>query len=324
MKPTEQIPVYRKSVSDQCWLLRALLASLVLLGGLSHPWGTPGIAQLPSVGGDERPLIRVEAGRVSVKIAGAPLEEVLREISAQSHAKLVLHGPRPEKVSAEFESLSLEEALRRLIKANFVLLYTPGTDGPLVEVWALTLGTPSASLPPATQEPVQHILSGESASLDALIVELHRGNATQRGRAVLALGELQDERAVELVIEMLEEDVDPKVRHHATWALKDLGGPRALAALAEALYKDSDNFVRQSAVDALARLGGEEAIEPLSWALKKDPEPFVRYEALMNLAEIGGDRMRDILRQALDDPEELVRAKGAELLHLPGAGGHTQ
>jgi HEAT repeat protein len=71
-------------------------------------------------------------------------------------------------------------------------------------------------------------------------------------------------------------------------------------------------------------MGNAEVVEPLSWALKEDPEPFVRYEALMNLAEIGGDRVRDILRQALDDPEELVRAKGAELLHLQSAGGNTK
>ena len=86
---------------------------------------------------------------VSVKIAEAPLEEVLREISAQSRTRLVLHGPRPEKVSVEFQTLSLEEALRRLIKANFMLLHAPGTKGHVVEVWTLSLGTSLTSPPPA-------------------------------------------------------------------------------------------------------------------------------------------------------------------------------
>ena len=324
MKTTDQMQLHRKPVSHQRWLLRALLTSPVLLGLLSYPLATPAIAQLPSAGGGERALIRVEEGRVSVKIAEAPLEEVLREISAQSRTRLVLDGPRPEKVSAEFQSLSLEEALRRLIKANFLLLYAPGTNGRLVEVRTLSLGTPLTSSPPVAQEPAQQILSDENASLNALVVELQRGNAEQRGRAVLALGELQDERALEPVIEALEGDEDTAVRYRATWALQDLGGQRALTALAEAVYRDSDDFVRQSAVDVLARLGGQEVVEPLSWALREDPEPSVRYEALMNLAEIGGDRVRDILRQALDDPEELVRAKVAELLHLQGAGGHQQ
>ena len=324
MKTTDQMQLHRKPVSHQRWLLRALLASLVLLGLLSYLLATPAIAQLPSAGGGEHPLIRVEEGVVSVKIAEAPLEEVLREISAQSRTRLVLHGPRPEKISAEFHSLSLEEALRRLIKANFLLLYAPGTNGHLVEVWTLSLATPLTSSPPEALEPAQHILSGENASLNALVVELQKGNVEQRGRAVLALGELQDERALESVIEALEGDEDTAVRYQATWALQDLGGQRALTALAEAVYRDSDDFVRQSAVEALARLGGQEVVEPLSWALREDPEPSVRYEALMNLAEIGGDRVRDILRQALDDPEELVRAKGAEILHLQGAGGDKQ
>ena len=98
----------------------------------------------------------------------------------------------------------------------------------------------------------------------------------------------------------------------------------ATPAIAQLPSVSSDDFVRQSAVDVLAKLGGQEVVEPLSWALREDPEPSVRYEALMNLAEIGGDRVRDILRQALDDPEELVRTKGAEILHLQGAGGDKQ
>jgi hypothetical protein len=308
-------------MSHQRWSLQALFASLVLLVLLSYPLATRAIAQLPSVSSDERSLVRVEEGAVSIKIAGAPLEEVLREISAQSRTKLVLHGPRPEKVAAEFQSLSLEEALRRLIKANFLLLYAPGTNGRLVEVWTLSPGTFLNSPSPAAREPAQQILSGENASLNALVSELQMGNAEQRGSAVLALGELQDERALESVIEALEGDEDTAVRYRATWALQDLGGQRALTALAEAVYKDSDDFVRQSAVDVLARLGGQEVVEPLSWALREDPEPSVRYEALVNLAEIAGDRVRDILRQALDDPAEPVRAKSAELLHLQGAGG---
>lgn len=261
---------------------------------------------------------------VSVKIAGAPLEEVLKEISTQSRTRLVLGGPRLEKVSAEFYSLSLEEALRRLIKANFLFLYTPGTNGRLVEVRTWSLGTSLPSSPPVTQEPAEPIVSDENPSLNALVAELQRGDAEQRGRAVLALGELQDARAVELVIEALESDEDTAVRFRATWALQDLGGQKAVTALAEALYRDSDDFVRQSAVEVLARLGGHEIVEPLSWAFREDLEPSVRYEALMSLAEIGGDHVRDIFRQALHDPEELVRAKGAELLHLQATGGHEQ
>ena len=70
----------------------------------------------------------------------------------------------------------------------------------------------------------------------------------------------------------------------------------------------------------MAKLGGPEAVDPLTRALRVDAEPFVRYEALVNLAELGDDRVRGSLLQALDDPEEMIRDKAAEILQRQSAG----
>ncbi|MGB4780818.1 hypothetical protein, partial [Candidatus Methylomirabilis sp.] len=115
------------------WALRALLISLLLLSVLGQPRASPAIEASPPADGGARPLIRVEEGVVTVKIADAPLEEVLKEISAQSRIRLVLHGSRPELLSVAFQAVPLDEALRRLITANFLLLYS--SDGDLAEVW---------------------------------------------------------------------------------------------------------------------------------------------------------------------------------------------
>jgi HEAT repeat protein len=248
----------------------------------------------------------VEEGVVTVNIAGASLEEVLNEIRAQSRIRLVLHGSRPETISAEFQAVPLDEALRRLIKANFLLLYSP--DGHLVEVWVL-------------RDPGERILSGERGALDSLIGELQRGEPAQRWRAALALGEFKNEQALAPGIGALEGDDAPEVRQAAISALEDLGGQQAIAALAAAVSGDSDDSVRLSAVEALARLGGPEAVEPLTRALRADAEFLVRYEALVNLAELGDDRVRDSLLQALDDPEEFIREKAAEILQQHSTGG---
>jgi len=248
----------------------------------------------------------VEEGVVTVKIAGTSLEEVLREISTQSRIRLVLHGSRPETISAEFQAVPLDEALRRLIKANFLLLYSP--DGHLAEVWVL-------------RQPGERILAGERESLESLIGELQRGEPAQRWRAALALGDFKNEQALAPVIGALEGDDAPEVRQAAISALEDLGGQQAIAALAAAVSGDSDDSVRLSAVEALAKLGGPEAVEPLTRALRADAEPFVRYQALVNLAELGDDRVRGSLLQALDDPEEFIREKAAEILQLHSTGG---
>lgn len=294
-------------MSHHRWVIRALLTTFLLMGGVGSPVAGQSVAQSPPAAGGDRPLIRVEEGVVTVKIAGASLEEVLKEISAQSRIRLVLHGFRPEPLSAEFQAVPLDEALRRLIKANFLLVYAP--DGNLAEVWVL-------------RKPGERTLSGERGSLDSLIGELQRGEPAQRSRAALALGEVKNEQALAPVIEVLEGDDAPEVRQAAISALEDLGGQQAIAALAAAVADDSDDFVRLSAVKALAKLGGPEAVEPLTRAVRADAEFLVRYEALVSLAELGDDRVREALLQALDDPEEMIRDKAAEILQRHGTGGH--
>jgi hypothetical protein len=292
-------------MSYQRWFHQALLSSLVFIGGLSLPLARPSFVQATPAGDGKHSFIRVEAGMVSVKIAGVSLEEVLREISVQSRIRLVLHGSQPEKVYADFQRVPLEEALRRLIRENYFLLYSPGPDGRVAEVWVL-------------RGPRQHLLLEESDSFASLLAELQERDAGRRGRAALFLGELHDERALEPVIGVLREDEDADVRQRAIWALEDLGGQQAVAALIDAVSGDSDDSVRQRAVEAVAKVGGDEAVEPLTWALRNDPDPFVRYEALVNLAEIGGDRALGSLLQALHDPDELILAKGEEILDSGG------
>jgi len=123
------------------------------------------------------------------------------------------------------------------------------------------LGDSFASLRPAARDLGPRVLSEEGESLDSLVVDLQRGEAERRGRAVLALGESRDEGALDPVIGVLHGDEDPEVRWRAIWALEDLGGPRAMAAVAGAVAGDGDGSVRQRAVEALAKIGGPKAIE---------------------------------------------------------------
>lgn len=299
--------LHLQSMSCQRWFYRVLLSSLVLIGRLSHPLASPPVGEAMPNAGSKRPLIRVERGLVSAQIAKASLDEVLREISTQSRIGLVLDASRQERISANFQALPLDEALRILVKENFLLLY--GIDGQLTGVWIL-------------RDPRQRLDSGASESFDSLLVALHSGDAERRKKAVWLLGELKDERALTAVLDALKGDGDAEVRQHAAWALENLGDHRAVDALTETVFGDSDGSVRQRAVEALARIDEHEALEPLTQALREDLEPFVRYEALVNLTEIGGDGGVDFLLQALHDPEELVRAKAEEMLR--GAQGHEQ
>jgi HEAT repeat protein len=245
---------------------------------------------------------------VTVNLAGASLEAVLNAISAQSGIRLVLHGSRPDTISVAFQAVPLEEALRRLIQANFLLVYGP--DGTLAEVRVL-------------RAPDESTLAEVRESPESLIEALAEGEPAQRRRVVLALGESPDAQAVEPLAKALEEDDAPEVRQAAVSVLDKLGGQKAIAALADAVSNDSDQAVRLSAVKAVARRGGSEAIDALTQALQADAEPSVRYEALVSLAQWGDDQVSDAILQALDDQEAFIRDKAAELLHGRSIAGRA-
>ena len=80
-----------------------------------------------------------------------------------------------------------------------------------------------------------------------------------RLHAAEALGKIGDERAVEPLIEALN-DEDASVRRGAAVALGRLGAERAVEPLIEAL-NDEEGHVRRGAAVALGRLGYERAVE---------------------------------------------------------------
>jgi HEAT repeat protein len=74
-------------------------------------------------------------------------------------------------------------------------------------------------------------------------------NAGQRWKAIEALARMEDPRAVEPLIRMLE-DEDWRVRQKAAWALGYLGDPRAVVPLRRA-YRDDREGVQEMILEAI-------------------------------------------------------------------------
>jgi len=164
-----------------------------------------------------------------------------------------------------------------------------------------------------------------------------------REPAALALGWLNDPRAVEPLIRALETDKHQFVRWRAAGALGNLGDPRAVEPLVRALESDEYNDVRGDAARSLGRLGDPRAVEPLVralrralgkdlegvvWALgelrdEKAVEPLVgllgnddwmvRKEVAIVLGKIGG-LVVEPLRRLLRDPHRVVRQAARKAL----------
>ena len=87
-------------------------------------------------------VIHYEGDTLTVHLAGAPVTDVLDELGRQAGAEIRGQVRDPHEVSVEFDSVSLAEALHRLLgDQNFALVY--GNEGRLKSV--RLLGGPTAA-----------------------------------------------------------------------------------------------------------------------------------------------------------------------------------
>ena len=155
-------------------------------------------------------VIHYEGDRLTVRLAGAPVTDVLDELGRQAGAEIRGQVRDPREVSAEFEGVPLAEALHRLLgDQNFALVY--GNEGRLKSVRLLggpqtaaaAASVPAAAAPPAGQPSAPGImdafakhapiavgghlgeaLGGQQASLLQLFdLSVHHADPTVRAEA---------------------------------------------------------------------------------------------------------------------------------------------
>jgi len=104
-----------------------------------------------------------------------------------------------------------------------------------------------------------------------------------RRNAISSLGRLEDERAVDPLVSVLQ-DEDRYIRSEAAKVLGEMKFSSAIAPLVEALG-DPDDHVRRAVIVALGILGDESTIEPLRGMLQ-DQSYFTRSEAEKSIQKI--------------------------------------
>ncbi len=135
---------------------------------------------------------------------------------------------------------------------------------------------------------------------DALIAILDDDSQLVRSEAVISLGELGCEAAVEPLTKCID-DASPMVRQAATQGLGKLGFDSAFAPVLAAL-KHTHADVRFQAASALAEFGAERAIEPLLGAID-DEDGEVAGAAGLALGSFGDKRAIEPLLALLEHPD---------------------
>ena len=150
---------------------------------------------------------------------------------------------------------------------------------------------------------------------DELLSLLASANWRIRANAARALGGLKDKRAVESLIVLLSNTIEPwQVRGNAALALGLIGDARAARPLVAA-QQDTNPDVRRAAVTALGGLKDPNNLE-LFVKMLNDPEPKIRLAAIGGISQIGGATAAfESLRQAaLHDEDRLVRESATGML----------
>jgi len=117
--------------------------------------------------------------------------------------------------------------------------------------------------------------------LNENLKNLAEGNREARRRAVITLGDLKDTRAVDPLLEALD-DYDLQVCVLATAALGKIEDARVVDILKQQL-SHKHALVRSSAASVLGRLEAESAILDLQRVVKEDEDAVVRVCAAESL-----------------------------------------
>ena len=114
---------------------------------------------------------------------------------------------------------------------------------------------------------------------------------------------------------MAVEDKDPEQRMQAIVLLSGTEDPEAIPFLREAL-SDPDAGVRLAVVKALgaADFPGDAPTELLATVIREDADSENRLEALKVLTSSDNEQATVVAKQALDDPDEDVRALANQFL----------
>jgi len=141
--------------------------------------------------------------------------------------------------------------------------------------------------------------------LSGFIKKMKEGNIdVQRGKAIKS-DKIEDNRDIETLIVALK-DKDELVRNKAIGALWELKDIRAVEPLVVVLKEDKNKLIRERAASILGELKDARAVEPLITALKDD-KWYVRKNAVLALGSIKDMRVKKALVTALKDNDVDVR-----------------
>ena len=269
-------PKLKKALEDQAALVKA--AAIKALGRAGDRSVIPVFEEALK---DEQASVRVAAYGALLRLGKKDAWELLRQAAA---------APNPDERAA---------ALRVMGDLK---------DARGIPILTESLRHPQPSVRGAAARAIGHL--GKPEMMEVVQPVLHDPVAAVRESAAVSLGEMGNKESVSALKQMLA-DSQYSVQAAAVSALLQLDQPYDLVAeTVQKLFQQSDAGARTAAAHALGKAGkvhARQAVEMVR-SLAVDPLPGPRIVAIRSLGHIGGKEEIPLLREALRDSNEAVRA----------------
>lgn len=122
-----------------------------------------------------------------------------------------------------------------------------------------------------------------------------------------AMEEAWERKDESYFIQVLVREPSLVLRVHAVCILAELGGEACIPTLSDVLLHDPDPLVRHEAAFSLGQIGQSEGNKALAVAVISDRDPIVRHESAAALGSVGSPESLEVLTEALNDGDEMVR-----------------
>jgi HEAT repeat protein len=155
-------------------------------------------------------------------------------------------------------------------------------------------------------------LLGDRATVPRILKVLEEERPDRYPEALEALGRIGDDRAIPAVISALD-NPDPRIHQRAAKALDWLRTPARLEWAADRLNTETNPYVRRTLYRLIADVGGTSQLATLEkyWGR---PDSIDRQYLVQAVASLKSPKTLDLLRAALNDPNERVAYRGTVAL----------
>lgn len=156
-------------------------------------------------------------------------------------------------------------------------------------------------------------LKGIRFGLNTLPEELRSPNTRKRASVAYILGEIKEERSLDLLVGLLS-DISPTVRNRAVLSIGKIGSSRVISHLIESFMREDESNIRDTIVKVAMELNTDLALARLTEKFSREENIRMRSMMIKSLGYVHDPKAIVLYTKALRDTDGRVRANAVEAI----------